>query len=194
MNTFGSVYDSEKIYIYNQPVCLLVHVLPRLPAQSGGSPGDGRYSGNPEAAEDGPARPADAVGSVQRSEEEHQTAATGTWSLPSVAAGRVLALFTISLTFCVAWLVALDQIVPLPETQRTKSPASAAPPPGPDTRVHAAPAVGQLSGCRGAGTLHAPAMFSCYPLASVPGGRAANFLSSCAGAGSLAGERRFCLS
>lgn len=133
-------------------------VLQRLPAQRGGAPGDGRHSGNPEAAEDGPAGPADAVGPLQRSEEEHQTAAAGSWPLTETpaAAGRVSAVFIISLSFHLAWLVTLDQVIPLPETQRTESPAGAAPPPppppGPDTRVHAAPAVGQLSGCRGTGS------------------------------------------
>lgn len=56
--------------------------------------------------------------------------------------------------FCVAGLVTLDQIIPLPETQRTQPTAGATSPPGPDTCVHTAPTVGQLCGCRRAGILH----------------------------------------
>lgn len=55
------------------------------------------------------------------------------------------------LIVCVVWVVTVDQVVPLPETQRTEPTPNAAPPPGSDTPIHTAPTTGQLSGCRGAG-------------------------------------------
>lgn len=63
---------------------------------------------------------------------------------------------------CAAWLFTLDQIIPLPEAQRTQSPAGTTPPPGPDTCVHTAPTVGQLCDCRRAGILHSHSLFSWY--------------------------------
>lgn len=52
---------------------------------------------------------------------------------------------------CVAWVVTVDQVVPLTETQRTEPTCNATSPPGTDTAIYAAPTTGQLSGCRGAG-------------------------------------------
>lgn len=73
------------IFIIGHDACsfwLLKYVLlPRLHAQWGGTPRDGRHSGNPEAAKDGLARPADALGSLQRGKKEPQTSATGTWPI-----------------------------------------------------------------------------------------------------------------
>lgn len=52
---------------------------------------------------------------------------------------------------CAVWVVSVDQVVPLPETERTKPTSNAAPPPGSDTPVHTAAITRQFSCRRGAG-------------------------------------------
>lgn len=71
---------------------------------------------------------------------------------PHATAHPAAAVLFTSLTFCVAWLAALEQILPVPETPRADRAAAAAPPPGPEPRGHAAPAAGG----RGAGRAACP--------------------------------------
>lgn len=62
---------------------------------------------------------------------------------------------------CVAWVVTVDQVVPLPETQRTEPTSNATPPPGSDAAIYAAPTTGQLSGCGGAGGSSFMSLWTC---------------------------------
>lgn len=64
----------------------------RFPADQWDSSGDGRHTGHPEAAEDGPAGPAADAGPVQRDQEEQQAAAPGGKATESctIVAGRYM--------------------------------------------------------------------------------------------------------